>query len=111
MAAVEAGELHFDLDGEKLRGRFVLVRRGRGDGKEQWLLLHKHDDAAVAGWDPEDHPRSVKTGRTNDEVKAAPAGELVEHVALGRHRRPTSSPRSTPSASPGSGSSATTRCG
>ena len=27
---------------------------------------------AVAGWDPEDHPRSVKSGRTNDEVKAAP---------------------------------------
>ena len=73
MAAVEAGNLHFDLDGEKLKGRFVLVRRGRGDGKEQWLLLHKHDDVAVTGWDPEDHPRSVKTGRTNDEVKAAPA--------------------------------------
>ena len=45
VAAVEAGDLHFDLDGEKLQGRFVLVRRGRGDGKEQWLLLHKHDDA------------------------------------------------------------------
>ena len=27
-AAVEAGDLHFDLDGEKLQGRFVLVRRG-----------------------------------------------------------------------------------
>ena len=28
---------------------------------------------AVKGWDPEEHPRSVKSGRTNDEVKAAPA--------------------------------------
>ncbi len=73
VAAVEAGNLHFDLDGEKLKGRFVLVRRGRGDGKEQSLLLHKHDEFAVPGWDPEDHPRSVKTGRTNDEVKTAPA--------------------------------------
>jgi bifunctional non-homologous end joining protein LigD len=36
-------------------------------------MLHKHDAAAVAGWDPEDHPRSVKSGRTNDEVLAAPA--------------------------------------
>ena len=44
----------------------------QGD-KDQWLLLHKHDDHAVDGWDPEDHPRSVKSGRTNDEVKAAPA--------------------------------------
>jgi bifunctional non-homologous end joining protein LigD len=73
VAAVEAGNLHFDLHGEKLHGRFVLVRPGRGDSKEQWLLLHKHDDDAVAGWDPEEHPRSVKTGRTNDEVKVAPA--------------------------------------
>ena len=71
LAAVEDGDLHVDLDGEKLRGRFVLVRRG-GDEK-QWLLLHKHDDQAVSGWDPEDHPRSVKSGRTNDEVKAAPS--------------------------------------
>src|SRR5690606_20906083 len=46
-------------------------RRGRGDeeGREQWLLIHKRDEAAVAGWDAEDHPRSVKTGRTNDEVR------------------------------------------
>jgi bifunctional non-homologous end joining protein LigD len=74
VAAVEAGDLHFDLEGEKLRGRFALVRSGRrGGGKEQWLLLHKHDDAAVEGWDAEDHPTSVKTGRTNDEVTAAPA--------------------------------------
>jgi bifunctional non-homologous end joining protein LigD len=73
LAATEAGDLHFDLDGEKLRGHFALVRRGARDGKEQWLLLHKHDEHAVTGWDPEEYPRSVKTGRTNDEVKAAPA--------------------------------------
>ncbi len=74
-AALDAGELHVDLFGEKLRGRFVFVRSrgGRyGSGKEEWLLLHKHDDAAVDGWDAEDHPRSVLSGRTNDEVKADP---------------------------------------
>lgn len=71
VAAVEAGELHFDLAGEKLVGRFLLRRTGRGSGKD-WLLLHKRDDAAVEGWDPEDHPRSVKSGRTNDEVAADP---------------------------------------
>ena len=73
VAAIESGELHFDLVGEKLAGRFVLIRRERGgSGKEQWLLFHKNDDHARPGWDPEDHPRSVKTGRTNDEVAAAP---------------------------------------
>ncbi len=73
--AIAAGELHADMDGEKLKGRLVLVRRGGpadGSDKEQWLLVHKHDDAAVPGWDPEDHPRSVLSGRTNEEVKADP---------------------------------------
>ena len=73
-AAVAAGDFHADLHGQKLRGRFILVRRGEPDrsGKEQWLLLHKHDEYAVKGWNPEDHPESVLSGRTNDEVKAAP---------------------------------------
>src|SRR4051794_15559419 len=78
---VEDGELKFTLAGEKLRGRFTIVRTsGRGargreraadddGGGEQWLLIHKRDDAAVDGWDAEEHPQSVKTGRTNDEVK------------------------------------------
>jgi bifunctional non-homologous end joining protein LigD len=71
--AVASGELHADVHGDKLRGRFILVRTGRGgSGQNQWLLLHKRDEYAAAGWDPEDHPRSVLSGRTNDEVKADP---------------------------------------
>jgi bifunctional non-homologous end joining protein LigD len=88
-AAIAGGELHFDVTSEKLAGRFVLVRTDRGPGgraarperpgerearpgREQWLLLHKNDEHARPGWDPEDHPRSVKSGRTNDEVAADP---------------------------------------
>jgi bifunctional non-homologous end joining protein LigD len=71
--AIESGELHFDLRGEKLGGRFVLIRRDTDKrGRDQWLLVHKNDDHARRGWDPETLPRSVKTGRTNDEVAAAP---------------------------------------
>ena len=71
--AIERGELHFDLYGEKLAGRFVLVRSGEAQPRgEQWLLIHKNDDHARSGWNPEEHPRSVKSGRTNDEVAAAP---------------------------------------
>jgi len=73
LAAVADGDLHFELFGQKLAGRFVLVRRGKPGDREQWLLMHKHDDAAVKGWNPEEHPRSVKSSRTNDEVRAAPA--------------------------------------
>jgi bifunctional non-homologous end joining protein LigD len=88
--AVEDGEVKFALNGQKLRGRYTIVRTsGRGTGRgarerresarmpfeessgEQWLLIKKRDDAAVDGWDAEDHPQSVKTGRTNDEVKEA----------------------------------------
>jgi len=72
LVEVAAGDLHLALLGEKLRGRFALVRRGGRRG-EEWLLIKKHDDDAVRGWDPEDHPRSVKSGRTNDEVRDAPA--------------------------------------
>src|SRR3954452_20174852 len=73
--AIAKGELHFDLDGERLRGRFVLVRTDRSPqraGKDQWLLLHKHDDFAVDGWNAEAFPESVKSGRTNDQVATAP---------------------------------------
>jgi len=66
--AVAAGELHFELEGEKLGGRFALVRRG---GSRDWLLVKKRDHASVAGWDPEAHPRSVKSGLTNDEIVAS----------------------------------------
>ena len=69
--AVADGELHVDLYGEKLHGRLVLIRRGENkSGKEQWLVFHKKDEFAVAGWDAEQFPKSVRSGRTNDEVQA-----------------------------------------
>jgi bifunctional non-homologous end joining protein LigD len=72
-AAIEAGELHIALTGQKLRGQFVIVRTGKDpSAREQWLLLHKRDEYATDGWNPEDHPRSVLSGRTNDEVKSDP---------------------------------------
>ncbi len=102
LKAIEKGDLHFDLDGQKLRGRFVLVRRDRdSSGKEQWLLLHKNDDFAVPGWDPEEHLRSVKTGLTNDQVKAAPEAlwrsdlpAAEASVAIGSTARPAWDPPS-----------------
>ena len=84
-AAVDNGELKFVPRGQKVKGRFTIVRTSRRPGSaprtafedddgEQWLLIHKRDADAVPGWDAEDHPPSVKSGRTNDEVKAnAPA--------------------------------------
>ncbi|MBO0822248.1 MAG: ATP-dependent DNA ligase [Actinobacteria bacterium] len=71
--AVAHGELHANVHGQKLKGKFILVQRGRSrDEENQWLLIHKDDDFAVPGWDAEDHPKSVLSGRTNDQVKADP---------------------------------------
>ncbi len=81
--AVRSGELKLRLHGEKLAGRFTLVRtgegerRGAGDGERRggegapWLFIAKAGPDAIPGWDPENHPASVKTDRTNDEVAAA----------------------------------------
>ncbi len=97
-AAVEAGELKLVLEGERLRGRFVLVRTsGRppatgaaGDpgtgAQDTWLLLHKRDDHAVAGWDAEAHPSSVRCGLTNDEVRDAPPAVWVGDAPPDRAR-------------------------
>ncbi len=71
------GELKFVLHGERLRGRFVIVRtsgrRGALDadeGQDQWLLMHKRDADADPAWDIDTLPTSVLSGRTNDEIKA-----------------------------------------
>lgn len=73
--AIEDGEFKFVLVGRKLRGRYVIVRtsrqRGRGD---EWLLIHKKDEHAVSGWDPENHPRSVLSARDNEDIAAGRPG-------------------------------------
>jgi bifunctional non-homologous end joining protein LigD len=71
--SIAKGELHFDLYGQKLHGRFALVRTRFQGRQEQWLMIHKHDADAVDGWSPDAYPQSVKSGRTNEEVKAAPS--------------------------------------
>ncbi|USQ76049.1 non-homologous end-joining DNA ligase [Ornithinimicrobium cryptoxanthini] len=90
--AIRAGTLHVIVHGEKLRGEFMLVRTARQEGdKEQWLLFHKHDEHTVEGWDAEDFPRSVLSGRTNEEVLAdpdqlwhsdRPAGQAAESLRV-----------------------------
>ncbi|MEO8250903.1 MAG: DNA ligase D [Chloroflexota bacterium] len=83
-AALRAGELKFRLDGQRLRGRYTIVQTGgkrdafgRMSEPAQWLLIHKRDDEAVDGWDPEEQATSVKTGRTNDEVAAGDEPRFV----------------------------------
>ncbi|MDP8905753.1 MAG: DNA ligase D [Chloroflexota bacterium] len=70
-SALRRGELKFSLDGQKLKGRFTIVKTRPGDpDKDEWLLIHKNDECADPEWDVDAYPRSVKTGRSNDEVAA-----------------------------------------
>lgn len=91
--AIRDGSLHFDLHGHKLAGRFVLVRRGESTSdSEQWLLLHKHDEHASKGWAADDHPQSVKSGRTNEEVAAEPEATWHGDRPPAQAAVPTSAP-------------------
>ena len=76
-AGLRKGEVKFILHGQRLHGRYTIVRTDRDDGRERWLLLKKKDEAAVSGWDAEDHPASIKSGRTNDEVRDGVAARFT----------------------------------
>src|SRR5262249_32255470 len=76
-AGLENGRLTFHLHGEKLRGRWHLVktRSGAQTGghSENWLLFKGRDDAANDEIDIlSAEPASVVSGRTIDEIAAAP---------------------------------------
>jgi bifunctional non-homologous end joining protein LigD len=66
------GHLELTLSGEKLRGRFMLVRlKSRDEKKTNWLLMKRADEHAREGKAADvvaREPRSVLTGRTIDEV-------------------------------------------
>ncbi|HEV8339256.1 MAG TPA: non-homologous end-joining DNA ligase [bacterium] len=92
------GKLTVVLRGQKIQGEFHLVRtrmggRGGGDDGSNWLLFKKRDDDAVAGWSLPKPSRSVKSGRTIDEIrKEEPARWHSSEPAPGpvatRARRP-----------------------
>src|SRR5688572_21288514 len=75
-AGYRRGSLSFRLEGEKLRGKWTLVRMAGRDerGKENWLLLKADDEVARrgrAGEVTERLPKSVESGRTIEQVAAA----------------------------------------
>src|SRR4051794_2656205 len=78
------GSLDFTLEGEKLHGRWHMVRmRGRpGEKKENWLLIKAHDEFERSAKDPdilEEMPQSVVSGRTIPEIAAGKGKKRVWH--------------------------------
>jgi bifunctional non-homologous end joining protein LigD len=94
-AAYAKGNLKFVLDGEKLHGKWALVRMGGKHGgrrNENWLLIKERDTAAIPQSGDAivaDNPHSVATGRALEEITAdrdrvwGPNGEERRTAAAG----------------------------
>jgi bifunctional non-homologous end joining protein LigD len=76
-AQLASGRLEVELEGEKLRGTWVLVRTGgrrRSDGRD-WLLIKKRDEFAGGPEPTETRPESVVSGHSLDGGNPSPALE------------------------------------
>jgi bifunctional non-homologous end joining protein LigD len=86
VAMLAKGDLKFRLNGKRLKGDFALVKmKGRRPGSKgnEWLMIKKHDNAVVEGYDIESIDTSVLSGRTLEQIagdagsaewKSRPAG-------------------------------------
>jgi bifunctional non-homologous end joining protein LigD len=82
---IAAGRLEFALHGRKLQGRFALVRmRGKGRGKENWLLIKMKDEFARPEEVKEEKGEGKKPTSAPPRVRrpAAPAAGEVELTSL-----------------------------
>ncbi|MFT0858728.1 DNA ligase D [Ancylobacter sp. G4_0304] len=91
-AGYAKGHLEFELHGEKLSGRWHLVRmaKRRGEKADNWLLIKGEDEAAR----PDDaadildkRPESVKTGRSMDEITEDAPPHKAAKTSPGRPKR------------------------
>ncbi len=66
---LKKGDFKFTLNGEKLRGSFVLVKIKHSEKGNEWLLIKHKDAAEDSAYQIDQHDGSVLTGRTLDEIK------------------------------------------
>jgi bifunctional non-homologous end joining protein LigD len=83
-AGLRKGRLDFVIDGEKLHGRWHLVRmRGKPtESKTNWLLIKARDEWARESGDPdilEEAPQSVVSGRSIEEIALGKGRTRVWH--------------------------------
>lgn len=102
--AYKKGHMEFDLDGDKLKGRWHLVRmHGKpGETRENWLLIKAEDEEARAKGDIlKLRPESAKTGRKIEEVAKNPDAAWhsrpkgTDSSEAGKGRTTSSDPKSS----------------
>jgi len=78
-AAILKGDLKFALDGDKLKGSWVLVRtagRWAGRGNRSWLLIKHRDEWSGALDITEVAPQSVRSGGDFEDILAGETPEV-----------------------------------
>jgi bifunctional non-homologous end joining protein LigD len=68
---IAKGDLKFRLNGKRLKGDFALIKmKGRRPGSKgnEWLMIKKHDDHVVEGYDAGEIDESVLSKRSMDEI-------------------------------------------
>jgi len=101
-SSLRKGEIKFTLQGEKLRGSWVLVQiRGFGEGsrKSTWLLIKHRDEYASTKDITLEEPRSVRTHRLLAEIARDDGGD-VRRASQGdppAGRRPANNAKRRPS--------------
>ena len=66
---LKEGELKFELEGTRFKGRFVLVRiRSDKEKDDNWLLIKEKDEYAREQSGIEEFETSVSSGRTMEEI-------------------------------------------
>ena len=95
---LDQGQLSFHLDGEKLRGRFSLVRTGgkaRRGPRSSWLLFKRSDEHARSGAEAEiteRQPESVISGQPITPRRRAAAATAARRQPDGAARKPAKKP-------------------
>jgi bifunctional non-homologous end joining protein LigD len=79
---LKSGDLKIVLDGERLKGGFVLVRMKRRpkERHDNWLLIKHHD-----GWAIEGHGDALVEGETTSVA----SGRTMDQIAAGKGKGPT----------------------
>ncbi len=98
---MKTGHLDFELQGDKLKGRWHLVRMRKrpGERQEAWLLIKSADEFAREPSDPdilEQKDRSAASGRTMNQIANAKGKVWHSNRSNGRAPRTVApSPKST----------------
>ena len=88
---LKTGDLKIVLQGERLKGGFVLVRMKRREGEksDNWLLIKHHDGYALEGDGErliEAKTTSVASGRSMEEIAAGEGEGPRPFMTCGRAR-------------------------